>query len=266
MLFDHHFMYFIRALFLLALCLLLSACTTTPSSFPVTQSSFAEYREGTATWLAQHRHFQSENHADEIALNTPQEQRGTGVPRHGVLLIHGLGDSPFSFVDIGHALAEKNVLVRTVLLPGHGSKPEDLLHTRFAEWQTLVETQIALLKQEVDDVYIGGFSTGANLALLAALRDDEIAGVMLFSPAFKSDEALDWMLPLIAPWRDWFRPPDSARKQQTWVRYMNVPVNGFFLFYRSSTLVRNELIDKSFDRPAILVAVEHDSVVDVRST
>jgi alpha-beta hydrolase superfamily lysophospholipase len=40
-----------------------------------------------------------------------------------LVLVHGLGDSPYSFRDIANHLAEQDYLVRAILLPSHGSLP-----------------------------------------------------------------------------------------------------------------------------------------------
>jgi hypothetical protein len=53
-------------------------------------------------------------------------------------------------------------------------------------------------------------------------------------------------------------PRDKANAE-----YTNVPTNGFAQYYRSSASVRAKLDKKSFDKPALLVVAEHDSVVNV---
>src|SRR5476649_67099 len=113
------------------------------------------------------------DHAAELAWNAPREWRPTGVPKGGILLVHGLGDSPWSFHDVGAKLAEQGFLVRTVLLPGHGTQPADMLDVTLEQWQQVVREQAAILSREVPKVYLGGFSTGANLVLDYAYGHDE---------------------------------------------------------------------------------------------
>ncbi len=103
-------------------------------------------------------------------------------PQKGILLVHGLGDSPYSFTDIGPVLADNGFLVRTLLLPGHGTRPGDMLNVQIDQWRALLKKQTEILEQEVDQVYLGGFSTGANLVTELALQDERIAGLVLFSP------------------------------------------------------------------------------------
>lgn len=79
-------------------------------------------------------------------------------------------------------------------------------------------------------IVLGGFSTGANLVLEHAYRNADIAGLLLFSPAFKSDSTYDWLTPWLGWARPWLREPDGVRPMQNPVRYMMVPTNGFAQF------------------------------------
>lgn len=249
----------------LLLALAISACSQTrpPDALPpLGQADFASYQQQTRHWLQQHRQFVTATPQDELAYNSPQQWQPAGAPRGAILLVHGLGDSPYSFTDLGPALAESGYLVRSVLLPGHGSKPADLIAAQYQDWQTLVAQQTALLQREGLPVYLGGFSTGANLVMLQAMAEPRVAGVLLFSPAFRSDSRIDWLAPWVAPIKPWLRQPDEG-VQQTAVRYLNVPTNGFGLFYRSSSAVLSALAAKPYDKPALMVLAEHDSVVDV---
>ncbi len=249
----------------LLLALAVSACSQTraPDALPpLGQADFASYQQQTRHWLQQHRQFVTATPQDELAYNSPQQWQPAGAPRGAILLVHGLGDSPYSFTDLGPGLAAAGYLVRSVLLPGHGSKPADLMAAQYEDWQTLVAQQTALLQREGLPVYLGGFSTGANLVMLQAMSDPRVAGVLLFSPAFKSDSSIDWLAPWVAPLKPWLRQPDEG-VQQTAVRYLNVPTNGFGLFYRSSSAVLSALAARPYDKPAFMVLAERDSVVDV---
>jgi alpha-beta hydrolase superfamily lysophospholipase len=260
-----------RALVGAAVCLL-CGCASKPGREPLAtgQASFAQYRDDARAWLATNRNFQSGDRAAELDWNAPREWRpppdADATPRGGVLLIHGLGDSPFSLADIGAGLARRGWLVRTLLLPGHGGEPADLLRARARDWRRLVAEQTRILEADAGagPVFLGGFSTGANLALAVAADDERVAGLLLFSPAFKSDTRYDWAAGWLAPFKPWLRKPVPGRPQQSPVRYTNVPTNGFAQFYRTSAWARSVLRRQGFGRPALLVVAERDSVVDVR--
>lgn len=226
------------------------------------QVSFQTYQRETIHTLQERRAFQSEDHASELIWNAPQEWRPQQPPRRGVLLVHGLGDSPWSFHDIAEQLAKQGFLVRTVLLPGHGTRPEDMLEVTLEDWRRVVKEQTLELREEVEEVYLGGFSTGANLVLTYAYEHPDIAGLLLFSPAFESSSSYDWLTPLIGWVRPWLLQPSDDRPMQNAVRYMTVPTNGFAQFYRSSWQVRRALNSASYDKPVLMVVAEHDSVLD----
>ncbi|MBL8710347.1 MAG: alpha/beta fold hydrolase [Rhodospirillaceae bacterium] len=232
-------------------------------------TSFDAYREATRDLVAATRSFQSADQAAEIGYNTPQEWRPAIQPagmkaERGILLVHGLGDSPFSFSDVGPRLARQGFLVRSLLLPGHGTDPAHLIDVSADDWRRVVAEQTTLLKRDAGAVYLGGFSTGANLVTALALADPDIDGLLLFSPGFRSDEGYEWMAPLLAPFVTWLREPDVARPQQNPVRYLNVPTNGFGQFHRTSSEIRNALDAQPFDRPATIILAENDSVLDVK--
>ncbi|MBC3951190.1 alpha/beta fold hydrolase [Pseudomonas sp. DOAB1069] len=242
--------------------LALQACASSASNDHLTQS-FADYRQQTLEWIQQHRSFQTADRSAELQWNAPQEWRPTGTPKGGVLLVHGLGDSPWSFHDIGAQLAAQGFLVRTVLLPGHGTQPSDMLDVTLEQWQSVVREQAHTLSREVPKVYLGGFSTGANLVLDYAYDHDEIAGLVLFSPAFRSDSPYAWATQWIAWARPWLASPkDPLRPLQTPLRYLNVPTNGFAQFYRSSVLAQDRLSERRYDKPVFIAITQHDSVLD----
>lgn len=242
---------------------MVTGCSATAPTQP--PASFAAYQADAAALVAQRRAFQTHDRTAEISFNAPQEWRPAGRPTGGILLVHGLGDSPFSFTDIGPALARQGFLVRSVLLPGHGTRPADLVDVSDADWHRVVMEQTDLLKRDAGKVYLGGFSTGANLVTARALADDEIAGLLLFSPGFKSDGGLEWVAPLIAPFVTWLREPDPARPQQNPVRYLNVPTNGFGQFHHTSADVRAALSARAYEKPTTIVMARHDSVLDAQA-
>jgi len=73
-----------------------------------------------------------------IEDNSPFElipkSAGNKKIRYGALLIHGLLDSPFVMRDIGAELQEQGLLVRSILLPGHGTVPGALLNVTYEDW------------------------------------------------------------------------------------------------------------------------------------
>ncbi|EGU32016.1 carboxylesterase [Vibrio ichthyoenteri ATCC 700023] len=240
----------------------------TPSNIePVTTyASFDDYAKQTKQQLLKHRYFLTQDKNAELLANLPVELKPEGDSKadKGVLLIHGLGDSPYSFVDIAQSLQQEGFLVRTVLLTGHGSRPADMLGVDYQQWNELVEKQVALLKKEVNQIYLGGFSTGGNLAYSYAAKDQDIEGLMLFSPGFVSNEPLAFT----TPWISWIKPwlidvePDNVTN---YTRYFMVPTNGFAQYYHTSKQVTDILEEQPYTKPVFMVLTEHDSVLDTQA-
>lgn len=246
---------------------ILGACSSVrPVEDKVAAVRFIDYQTETIQQIRAVRHFQLPEIESELVWNSPQEWRPTTdgndiKPQKGILLVHGLGDSPWSFHDIAQTLAHRGFLVRTVLLPGHGTRPEDLLTVRAEQWQKIVQQQVLALENDVTgQVYLGGFSTGANLVLEYAYAHPNIAGLVLFSPGFKS-VSFDWLAPLVSYIRPWVIKPNENALMQTPVRYMNIPTNGFAQYYRTSVVAR-ELVQRPYNKPVFMVVAQHDSVLD----
>ena len=224
------------------------------------QDSFDAYVNDTQDWLLKNRVFMTKDKQLEIQLNSPTEYQPAKPNGKAVLLVHGLGDSPYSFKDIATHLAEQGYLVRTVLLPGHGSRVGDLMQPNLEDWQGVVAHHTQLLEQEYDSVWLGGYSTGANLVTSQAMNDPKISGLLLFSPAFQpSSSAVQYagLASYFVTWADQ-DPEDNV------LRYNSLPMNGASVYYETSEVVREDLQDKHFDKPVFIMMSEGDSVIDTR--
>ncbi|MEK9627804.1 MAG: hypothetical protein VW455_02155 [Nitrospinota bacterium] len=125
--------------YLLFFVLILNACSGTlnfkhqPSKIktPLPEKDFANYISDVKKQIKQAT--SKENLEDRwIEKRLPFEYKPDPAKcrasKPGVLLIHGLTDSPFLMRDIGERFRENCFWVRSILLPGHGTLPGDLLH------------------------------------------------------------------------------------------------------------------------------------------
>lgn len=120
-------------------------------------------------------------------------RQGTGKPyRRGVLLTHGLSDSPYHMRYLGECFQRQGFRVLALLLPGHGTQPGDLLKVRWQDWAEAVAYGTQCLADEVDEVYLAGFSAGAALSLHQADHDQRVRGLFLFSPALQIANRARW--------------------------------------------------------------------------
>ena len=99
-------------------------------------------------------------------------------PKAGVLLAHGYMAAPLEVRGLADFLYAQGYAVYGVRLRGHGTDSADLAGRTWQEWYTALDRGYAVLDTLTDDIYLGGFSTGGCLALLAATRKEaHIRGV-----------------------------------------------------------------------------------------
>ena len=150
----------------------------------------------------------SRGSAADPSLRRPNWNRTFELPAEnavgGVLLLHGMSDSPYSLRALGQALNARGLHVLGLRLPGHGTAPSGLTRVR---WQDMVAaTRLGMhhLEGVVHDgpLHIVGYSTGASLAVnhaLDALEDPGLAApasLVLVSPAIGVSRAAG-----LARWR-----------------------------------------------------------------
>jgi alpha-beta hydrolase superfamily lysophospholipase len=89
----------------------------------------------------------------------------------GVLLLHGMSDSPYSLRALGETLNQRGYRVIGLRLPGHGTAPSGLVHVRADDMVAAVRLAMAHLALQLGSrpIHIIGYSTGASLALDYAL-------------------------------------------------------------------------------------------------
>ncbi len=163
--------------------------------------AFGEYvRRTTAMLRRVHVMLGTAGPEKAVAGNAPFElhpegeaHRGKGKPyRRGVLLAHGLTDSPYFMRYLAEFFRENGFRVMAILLPGHGTQPGDLLEVTWREWAKAVAYGTGRLAEEVDEVYLAGFSAGGALSVYQSMHDDRVRGLFLFSPAFEITSRAAW--------------------------------------------------------------------------
>ncbi|WP_299661472.1 alpha/beta fold hydrolase [uncultured Psychromonas sp.] len=226
------------------------------------QPTFDQYLETTTEWLKENRAFITEHdqHEIELAMNAPYS-KGDPSSKKAILLAHGLGDSPFSFSDISDSLAEQGFYVQVVLLPGHGSNPRHMKMVNYQDWQIMIDHYAQLLKQQYDEVWLGGFSTGGNLVSIHALDIQGVDGLMLFSPGFQTrTPILEKLTPLAAIFTEgWFTEESNLAK------YNSGLLVSALAYSESAKVFRNKIADQKLDIPVLLVVSEADSVIDANA-
>ena len=119
-----------------------------------------------------------ENSPYELSPSTP------GPWKQGVLLVHGFLESPFAMTDLAHGFAKQGYLVRSILLPGHGTRPGDLLHATLEQWQEAIDFGIRSFQGSVEKITLCGFSGGAACGIrYCQLHPGHVDQLITLAPA-----------------------------------------------------------------------------------
>ncbi|MDH5752484.1 MAG: alpha/beta fold hydrolase [Deltaproteobacteria bacterium] len=248
------------------------------SAFNYEGKSFQEYLEETRrVILAARQDITTENRDRILEANSPFEFRPqdescrTGTDRkyrRGVLLIHGLSDSPYVMRDLARHFQSRCFLARGILLPGHGTVPGDLLSVTHQEWYRAVRWGIQGLSDEAGQVFVAGYSTGGALAVRAALEGEPLAGLFLFTPALGLRTRMGFAA-------NWHKPVSWKVEKLKWV---DITDDGDFAKYESFTMNAADQIhlliqenralldqDRRLSLPVFMAASMDDATVDTQA-
>jgi alpha-beta hydrolase superfamily lysophospholipase len=196
-------------------------------------------------------------HGGDIDWNRSYESVPTGPIRGGVLLLHGLSDSPYSLRHVAALYEKQGYVVVLPRLPGHGTVPAGLLDVQWQDWLAVVELAAREVRARTGPgkpFHVVGYSNGGALALKYAMdvasgddattpRPDRLvlispmiglgrmAAVSRLLPAFGSLPYFEHSL-----WLD-VQPEFNPYK------YNSFPVNAAVQSYLLTTLVKAEVLE-----------------------
>lgn len=249
-----------------------STLDKTTVHYPISDSKlpFAQYISQTRAIIEERRiDLQQQNAAMIIEANCPFELRpaqpvmsGDRI-KYGALLIHGLLDSPFSLRDIGNSFQDQGILCRSILLPGHGTNPTDMFSVSYHDWIQAVRYGVESLKNEVEQIYLVGYSTGATLSVYQALHDSHINGIILLSPAIKIRAPVDTIV-------NWRYLTNWMTKRKRWIfkdierdyaKYRSVTFNAPLQVSRLTNVVKELMLQHSLITPIFMAISREDETI-----
>ena len=116
----------------------------------------------------------------------------------GVLVLHGFTGSPKSVTPWGQAMAEQGWSVSVPLLPGHGTRWQDMNLTTWQDWYHEAERSLLALQETCSRVVVMGLSMGGSLTLkLAQQHGESINGLVLVNPAVHTERLDRFLLPVL---------------------------------------------------------------------
>ena len=174
----------------------------------------------------------------------------------GILLLHGMSDSPYSMRTVGEALHRQGAHVVGLRLPGHGTAPSGLVTFEWEDMAAAVRLAMEHLRGTVGDkpLYLVGYSNGGALSVhyvLDSLQNDSlprVSGVVLLSPAIGVSP-----MAALAVWQaragHWLGLEklawNSIETEYDPYKYISFAVNAGHQVYRLTSEIR-----KDFDRLA----------------
>jgi carboxylesterase len=115
----------------------------------------------------------------------------------GVLLSHGFTGTPQSVRPWAEHLAAAGHTVAGPLLPGHGTRWQDMNATTWDDWYGAVERAFDDLRARCSTVFAMGLSMGGTLTLrLAQQRAEQVAGVVVVNTSLATERRDAKVLPL----------------------------------------------------------------------
>ena len=200
-------------------------------------------------------------------LALPAQPDKTGGRAIGVLLVHGFTGSPASLKPWAQALADQGYAVEVPLLPGHGTRWQDLNKVPWTAWYDEAAAAFDRLRQSNDAVVVAGLSMGGAVVLgLAEERGEQVSGILLVNPfvaSFRTElhalPALKLVVPALKGVTNDIRKPDQDEHG-----YDRLPLKGLAEVMKMWKVVVPAL--GKVTQPVLYFRSEVDHVIDVASS
>ena len=181
----------------------------------------------------------------------------------GLLFLHGFTGSPYEGRYLADYFSRKGYAVWVPLLPGHGTRPEDLEPVSYRQWIDAVVDYYHQMRERYDRVVVCGQSMGGALALHLAAHYPVDVLVTLAAAVFVKD----WRLTLLPLARKLIRyqfkskGPDIRNKEakSQSASYHKYPIKSLEQFLELIAFVKSELPEVT--SPALLFHSPRDHTI-----
>lgn len=113
-----------------------------------------------------------------------------------VLCLHGFTGSPGIYRQLARELNAEGLTICVPALPGHATKPEDMLGCTAEDWLGFARQELERLQGRYAKVHLVGLSLGGALCSLLAAENGAVASLSLLSPAYGIEPQLSVRLGL----------------------------------------------------------------------
>jgi esterase/lipase len=193
--------------------------------------------------------------------------------RPGVVLCHGYMAAPLEVKGLAEFLGRQGYWVYAPRLRGHGTSPQDLAERSYQDWLHSVDRGYAVMSSICRGVVVGGFSTGAGLALHLAARVRNLAGVFAISAPMRLKDFNTRFVPAVDMWNRLMERANRAgakmefvenRPENPHINYLRNPVSGVREIERLMDDLEPRL--SGIEIPSLVVQSSGDPVVDPRGS
>jgi len=191
----------------------------------------------------------------------------------GILLIHGYMASPLEMKELADYLNSRGHCVYVPRLKGHGTSPEDLAQTTYTDWVDSVDEGYTIVRSMCKKIIVGGFSTGAGLALDLSARIGPLAGVFAVAPPLKLQDFSSRFVPAVNLW-NWIMHKTNLEiikkefvennPENPHINYFRNPVSGILELERLMDAIEPKL--PGIKVPALVIQAFGDPVVNHKGT
>jgi len=153
----------------------------------------------------------------------------------GVLMLHGLTDSPKIMSGLAKLLydqSDKKIASLAPLFTGHGTTIEDLKNAKKEQWYEDSVLAFEKLRERYDNIFLIGFSMGANLCYLLTeefREENKIKGIVSISGAFDLKTKLKSGAKVLSLFKDYLEKNRKEEKEKGgnlyWAGYQSYPLN-----------------------------------------
>ncbi len=191
----------------------------------------------------------------------------------GVVLVHGYMAAPLEVKELAGYLGRRGLWVYVPRLRGHGTSPDDLAGRSYEEWIASLDRGYAIMRNICKRVVVGGFSTGAGLALDLAARVKDVRGVFAVSPPMRLQDISSRFAPAVDAWNRWMEiiKLDAAKMEfvennpeNPHINYFRNPINGVKELDRLMDAIEPKL--ETIQPPALVVQSSGDPVVNPKGS
>jgi len=186
-----------------------------------------------------------------------------------VLFIHGFTASPSEMYPLAKEMWQRfGYTVSGPLLPGHGSRPQELNLTSWMDWYNAVEQELHFMASNYTRVFVVGLSLGALLALHLGCKAASLSGVVSINAPIITSHPLQTttaaMLRFVRPYYRKNRTvKDVELERQGRFAYEVMPVKAFLSMMHLRDMVMAEISEMAV--PLLVFQASLDESVHPKS-